>query len=113
MLWQSKYYFPTAIGVIDCTHINIPSRHGDQYINHKDKPTLNREATCDGSSWRVRAPYENCNKQWSYGAGRRSSTGLSKIFIFFLYLFPILFMQLVIYLPSTYISFNLIQWSKP
>ncbi|CAH1966428.1 unnamed protein product [Acanthoscelides obtectus] len=46
---QSKYKFPTAIGVIDCTHIGIlkPNRHGDEYINRKGKPTLNVQATCD------------------------------------------------------------------
>ncbi|CAH2009242.1 unnamed protein product [Acanthoscelides obtectus] len=46
---QSMYKFPTAIGVIDCTHIGIlkPNRHGDEYINRKGKPTLNVQATCD------------------------------------------------------------------
>ncbi|CAH2014081.1 unnamed protein product [Acanthoscelides obtectus] len=48
-IWPSMYKFPTAIGVIDCTHIGIlkPSRHGDEYINRKRKPTLNVQATCD------------------------------------------------------------------
>ncbi|CAH1998052.1 unnamed protein product [Acanthoscelides obtectus] len=48
-IWQSMYKFPTAIGVIDCTHIaNLkPNRHGDEYINRKGKPTLNVQATCD------------------------------------------------------------------
>ncbi|CAH2003442.1 unnamed protein product [Acanthoscelides obtectus] len=48
-IWQSMYKFPTAIGVIDCTHIGIlkPNRHGDEYINRKGKPTLNVQATCD------------------------------------------------------------------
>ncbi|CAH1956019.1 unnamed protein product [Acanthoscelides obtectus] len=34
-IWQSMYKFPTAIGVIDCTHIGILKlkRHGDEYIN--------------------------------------------------------------------------------
>ncbi|CAH2020636.1 unnamed protein product [Acanthoscelides obtectus] len=47
--WQSIYTFPTAIGVIDCTHIGIlkPNRHGNEYINLKGKPTLNVQATCD------------------------------------------------------------------
>ncbi|CAH1977841.1 unnamed protein product [Acanthoscelides obtectus] len=46
-IWQSMYKFPTAIGVNDCTHIGIlrPNRHG--YINRKEKPTLNVQATCD------------------------------------------------------------------
>ncbi|CAH2013550.1 unnamed protein product [Acanthoscelides obtectus] len=48
-IWQSMYKFPTAICVIDCTHIGIPkpNRHGDEYINRKGKPTLNVQATCD------------------------------------------------------------------
>ncbi|CAH2015366.1 unnamed protein product [Acanthoscelides obtectus] len=49
-IWQSMYKFPTAIGVIDCTHIRVgilkPNRHGDDYINRKGKPTLNVQATC-------------------------------------------------------------------
>ncbi|CAH1990869.1 unnamed protein product [Acanthoscelides obtectus] len=45
--WQSMYKFPTAIGVIECTHIGIlkPNRHGDEYINRKGKHTLNVQAT--------------------------------------------------------------------
>ncbi|CAH1973598.1 unnamed protein product [Acanthoscelides obtectus] len=48
-IWQSMYKFPTAIGVIDCTHIGIQktNRHGDEYINRKGKPTLNVQGTCD------------------------------------------------------------------
>ncbi|CAH1954640.1 unnamed protein product [Acanthoscelides obtectus] len=48
-IWQSLYTFPTAIGVIDCTHIGIvkPNRLGDEFINRKRKPTLNVQATCD------------------------------------------------------------------
>ncbi|CAH1972737.1 unnamed protein product [Acanthoscelides obtectus] len=50
-IWQSMYKFPTAIGVIDCTHIGIlkPNRHGDEYsrINRKGTPTLNVQAACD------------------------------------------------------------------
>ncbi|CAH1995415.1 unnamed protein product [Acanthoscelides obtectus] len=47
-IWPSMYTFPTAIGVIDCTHIGIlkPNRHGDEYINRKGKPILNVQATC-------------------------------------------------------------------
>jgi hypothetical protein len=50
-LWQRKYKFPTAIGIIDCTHIGIlkPNHHGDEYINRKGKPTLNVQATCDAN----------------------------------------------------------------
>ncbi|GBO25640.1 Putative nuclease HARBI1 [Araneus ventricosus] len=48
-LWQRKYKFPTAIGVVDCSHIRIlkPKLHGDEYINRKGKTTLNVQATCD------------------------------------------------------------------
>lgn len=48
-LWRNRYHFPTAIGVIDCTHIGIekPKLHGDEYINRRGKPTLNVQATCD------------------------------------------------------------------
>ncbi|CAH2018595.1 unnamed protein product [Acanthoscelides obtectus] len=48
-IWQSMYIFPTAIGVIDCTHIGIlkPNRHRDEYMNRKGTPTLNVRATCD------------------------------------------------------------------
>ncbi|CAH2005468.1 unnamed protein product [Acanthoscelides obtectus] len=40
-IWQGMYTFPTAIGVIDCSHIGIlkPNRLGDEYINRKGKPT--------------------------------------------------------------------------
>ncbi|CAH1977742.1 unnamed protein product [Acanthoscelides obtectus] len=48
-IWQSMYKFPTAISVIDCTHIGIlkPNRHGDEYINRKGKATLNVQVTFD------------------------------------------------------------------
>ncbi|GBL99554.1 hypothetical protein AVEN_68821-1 [Araneus ventricosus] len=47
-LWHRKYKFPTAISVIDCTHIGIlkPKLYEDEYINRKGKPTLNVQATC-------------------------------------------------------------------
>lgn len=47
--WQSKYTFPNAIGVIDCTHIPIvkPSVHGDEYLNRKRFTSVNVQATCD------------------------------------------------------------------
>ncbi|CAH2016380.1 unnamed protein product [Acanthoscelides obtectus] len=49
-MWQIMYTFPTAIGVIDYTHIGIlkPNRHGDEYVNREGKHTLNVQATCDG-----------------------------------------------------------------
>ncbi|KAI4455729.1 hypothetical protein MML48_9g00002692 [Holotrichia oblita] len=48
-LWQSKYRLPTAVGVVDCTHIGIlkPNRHGDEYVNRNGHSTLNVQATCD------------------------------------------------------------------
>lgn len=47
--WQEKYTFPAAIGVLDCTHVRIkkPSRHGDEYINRKNYPSINVQATCN------------------------------------------------------------------
>ncbi|CAH1954867.1 unnamed protein product [Acanthoscelides obtectus] len=72
------YKFPTAIGVIDCTHIGIlkPNRHGDESINRKGKPTLNVQATCDAremftsvdvSQWRLNGSHnfesiQNCKE---------------------------------------------------
>ncbi|XP_030762186.1 putative nuclease HARBI1 [Sitophilus oryzae] len=46
--WQEKLQFPSAIGVIDCTHFQIlkPNQHGDEYINRKRLATLNVQATC-------------------------------------------------------------------
>ncbi|XP_054278725.1 putative nuclease HARBI1 [Macrosteles quadrilineatus] len=48
-LWQSKHSFPTAIGVVDCTHVCIekPRIHGDEYINRKGKASLNVQGTCN------------------------------------------------------------------
>ncbi|CAH1996724.1 unnamed protein product [Acanthoscelides obtectus] len=61
-IWQSMYKFPTAIGVIDCTHIGIlkPNRHGNEYINRKGKPTLNVQVTCD-----AREMFTSVNVSWS------------------------------------------------
>lgn len=48
-LWQDRFRFPSAIGVVDCTHVRIekPSLHGDEYINRKGFPSLNVQATCN------------------------------------------------------------------
>lgn len=48
-LWQTEFSFPSAIGVVDCTHIKIlkPAVHGDEYINRKGYSSLNVQATCD------------------------------------------------------------------
>ncbi|CAH2009012.1 unnamed protein product [Acanthoscelides obtectus] len=61
-IWQSMYKFPTAIGVIDCTHIRTlkPNRHGDEYINRKGKPTSNVQATCD-----AREMFKSLDVSWS------------------------------------------------
>ncbi|CAH2000150.1 unnamed protein product [Acanthoscelides obtectus] len=61
-IWLSMYEFPTAIGVIDCTHIGIliPNRHGDEYINRKGKSTLNVQATCD-----ARDMFTSVDVSWS------------------------------------------------
>ncbi|CAH1987848.1 unnamed protein product [Acanthoscelides obtectus] len=60
-IWQNMYKFPSAIGVIDCTHIGIlkSNRHADQYINRKGKPTLNVQETCD-----VREMFTSVDVSW-------------------------------------------------
>ncbi|CAH1958140.1 unnamed protein product [Acanthoscelides obtectus] len=80
-IWQSMYKFPTAIGVIDCTHIGIlkPNRHGDEYINRKGKPTLNVQATCD-----AREMFTSVDVSWpgsvhDSGIWRNSQTRLQLI----------------------------------
>lgn len=47
--WQTKYTFPCAVGVIDCTHIKIknPPLHADEYINRKGYHSINVQATCN------------------------------------------------------------------
>ncbi|KAG8222977.1 hypothetical protein J437_LFUL002700 [Ladona fulva] len=47
--WQFKCRFPTAIGVVDCTHAGIEKSrlHGDSYVNCNGNSTLNITATCD------------------------------------------------------------------
>lgn len=47
-LLQTKYKIPTAIGVVDCTHIGIQiTKTSWRWINRKDIHTLNVQATCD------------------------------------------------------------------
>lgn len=48
--WQERFSFPCAIGVVDCTHVEIekPRQHGDEYVNRKGRYTLNVQATCNG-----------------------------------------------------------------
>lgn len=47
--WQIKYNFPSALGVVDCTHVQIekPSLHGDEYVNRKGYASINVQATCN------------------------------------------------------------------
>lgn len=47
--WQTRFQFPTCIGVVDCTHIKIlkPKEHGDEYINRKQFASLNVQCTCN------------------------------------------------------------------
>lgn len=47
--WLQKCKFPSAIGVIDCTHVRIPKpvRFGDEYINRKGFASINVQATCN------------------------------------------------------------------
>lgn len=51
--WQTKYTFPCAVGVIDCTHIKIkkPPLHADEYINRKGYHSINVQATCNADEW--------------------------------------------------------------
>lgn len=47
--WQTKYTFPCAVDVINCTHIKnekIPL-HSDEYINRKVYHSINFQATCN------------------------------------------------------------------
>ncbi|KAJ8913775.1 hypothetical protein NQ315_002681 [Exocentrus adspersus] len=59
--WSSKYQFPCAIGVIDCTHIRItkPSQHGDEYCNRKGYCSLNVQATCNANE-----EFTSIDAQW-------------------------------------------------
>ncbi|KAJ8938748.1 hypothetical protein NQ314_011345 [Rhamnusium bicolor] len=49
--WQEKFQFPIAIGIIDCTHVQIlkPNHHGDECINKKGLATVNVQATSNSS----------------------------------------------------------------
>lgn len=49
--WSIKYGFPTAIGAVDCTHVEIykPRVFKDEYVNRKGKFTLNVQMTCNAS----------------------------------------------------------------
>lgn len=42
-LWQTRFNFPCAIGVLDCTHVRIckPTNYGDEYINRKGYASIN------------------------------------------------------------------------
>ena len=48
--WSEKHGFPFTIGAIDCTHVRIDKPHGqfgDEFINRKNFPSFNVQATCD------------------------------------------------------------------
>lgn len=48
-LWLKRFRMPCCVGALDCTHVRItkPSVHGDEYINRKNFPSINVQATCD------------------------------------------------------------------
>ncbi|CAH2012330.1 unnamed protein product, partial [Acanthoscelides obtectus] len=51
--WLTRFSFPTAIGVIDCTHIRLdgkPAQFGDGFVNRKDVASINVQVTCDENS---------------------------------------------------------------
>ena len=47
--WVAKKNFPTAIGAIDCTHVEIekPRLFGDEYVNRKNYCSINVQGICD------------------------------------------------------------------
>lgn len=47
--WALKYLFPYAIGVLDCTHVQIKKvdRFNDEYINRKGYASINEQCTCN------------------------------------------------------------------
>ncbi|XP_003724868.3 putative nuclease HARBI1 [Strongylocentrotus purpuratus] len=48
--WAEKLGFPFTIGAIDCTHVRIDKprgQFGDEFINRKNYPSFNVQATCD------------------------------------------------------------------
>ncbi|CAH2019190.1 unnamed protein product [Acanthoscelides obtectus] len=51
--WLTRFRFPTAIGVIDCTHIRLdgkPAQFVDEYVNRKGFVSINVQVTCDQNS---------------------------------------------------------------
>lgn len=59
--WQSRFQIPSVIGVVDCTHVRIPKpkQDGDEYINRKNYPSLNVQATCNAKEW-----FTSVTAQW-------------------------------------------------
>lgn len=59
--WQTKFSIPSVVGVVDCTHIRIPNPKidGDEYINRKNYPSLNVQATCNAKEW-----FTSVNAEW-------------------------------------------------
>nr|CAI5844113.1 unnamed protein product [Callosobruchus analis] len=48
-LWQQVHTFPVAIGVLDCTHVQIskPAQFGGEYKNRKGFASINVQPTCN------------------------------------------------------------------
>lgn len=59
--WGARFRIPTAIGALDCTHIEIkkPTYFRDEYVNRKGRTTINVQATCDASE-----KFTSVDAQW-------------------------------------------------
>jgi hypothetical protein len=59
--WLAKNQIPCTIGAIDCTHVRISKPHidGDEYVNRKQYPSINVQATCDAREW-----FTSVNAEW-------------------------------------------------
>jgi hypothetical protein len=51
--WLAQNKIPCTIGAIDCTHVRISKPHidGDEYVNRKQYPSINVQATYDAREW--------------------------------------------------------------
>jgi hypothetical protein len=59
--WRANNQMPCTIGAIDCTHVKISKPHinGDEYVNRKQYPSINVQATCDSREW-----FTSVNAEW-------------------------------------------------
>lgn len=59
--WSARFRIPTAIGALDCTHIEIktPNNFKDEYVNRKGKITINVQGTCDAAE-----KFTSIDAQW-------------------------------------------------